>query len=94
MEDTPKDFNVTAEVPCHVGAEIPVIPYFRPGSKELAEAVIAAMKEGRGSGRLTCRIQNPRATGTVGPGQTAGGVLPLVPLPAGIHDEGVLPDGQ
>ena len=41
------------------------------------------MKEGRGSGRLTCRIQNPRATGTVGPGQTAGGVLPLVPLPAG-----------
>ena len=45
MEDTPKDFNVTAEVPCHVGAEIPVIPYFRPGSKELAEAVIAAMKD-------------------------------------------------
>lgn len=44
MENTPKDFNVTAEVPCHVGAEIPVIPYFRPGSKELAEAVIAAMK--------------------------------------------------
>ena len=39
------DFNVTAEVPCHVGAEIPVIPYFRPGSKELAEAVIAAMKD-------------------------------------------------
>ena len=45
MEETPKDFNVTAEVPCHVGAEIPVIPYFRPGSKELAEAVIAAMKD-------------------------------------------------
>ena len=45
MEDTPKDFNVTAEVPCHVGAEIPIIPYFRPGSKELAEAVIAAMKD-------------------------------------------------
>lgn len=45
MEETPKDFNVTAEVPCHVGAEIPVIPYFRPGSKELAEAVIEGMKE-------------------------------------------------
>ena len=45
MEETPKDFNVTAEVPCHVGTEIPVIPYFRPGSKELAEAVIAAMKD-------------------------------------------------
>ena len=28
MEDTPKDFNVTAEVPCHVGAEIPVIALF------------------------------------------------------------------
>ena len=45
MQETPKDFNVTAEVPCHVGSEIPVIPYFRPGSKELAEAVIAGMKE-------------------------------------------------
>ena len=45
MQETPKDFNVTAEVPCHVGSDIPVIPYFRPGSKELAEAVIAGMKE-------------------------------------------------
>ena len=45
MKETPKDFNVTAEVPCHVGEEIPVIPYYRPGSKELAEAVIAAMKD-------------------------------------------------
>ena len=43
--ELPKDFNVTAEVPCHVGAEIPAIPYYRPGSKELAEAVIAAMKD-------------------------------------------------
>ena len=45
MSEQPKDFNVTAEVPCHVGAEIPVIPYYRPGSKELAAAVIAAMKD-------------------------------------------------
>ena len=44
MTETPKDFNVTAEVPCHVGREIPVIPYFRPGSPELAEAVKAALK--------------------------------------------------
>ena len=36
MSATPKDFNVTAEVPCHEGREIPVIPYFRPGSPELA----------------------------------------------------------
>ena len=28
-----------------MGAEIPVIPYYRPGSKELAAAVVAAMKE-------------------------------------------------
>ncbi len=45
MQDTPKNFNVTAEVPCHVGAEIPVIPYYRPGSKELAAAVIDAMRD-------------------------------------------------
>ena len=45
MKETPKDFNVTAEVPCHVGADIPVIPYYRPGSRELAEAVIEAMKD-------------------------------------------------
>ena len=35
----------TAVVPCHVGSEIPVIPYFRPGSPELAEQVKAALKD-------------------------------------------------
>lgn len=45
MKNRPTNFNVTAEVPCHVGSEIPVIPYFRPGSPELAQAVVAAMKE-------------------------------------------------
>lgn len=45
MKNKPTNFNVTAEVPCHVGKEIPVIPYYRPGSPELAEAVIAAMKD-------------------------------------------------
>lgn len=45
MQDIPENFNVTAEVPCHVGSEIPVIPYFRPGSKELAEHVKAALKD-------------------------------------------------
>lgn len=45
MENIPSDFNVTAEIPCHVGSEIPVIPYFRPGSPELAEHVVAAMKD-------------------------------------------------
>ena len=45
MKELPNDYNVTAEVPCHVGSSIPVVPYYRPGSKELADAVIAAMKE-------------------------------------------------
>lgn len=45
MKELPDDYNVTAEVPCHVGSSIPVVPYYRPGSKELADAVIAAMKE-------------------------------------------------
>ena len=45
MENRPTNFNVTAELPCHVGTEIPQIPYYRPGSKELADAVIAAMKD-------------------------------------------------
>lgn len=45
MENIPANFNVTAEVPCHVGSEIPLIPYFRPGSPQLAQAVVEAMKE-------------------------------------------------
>ena len=44
MRNKPSNFNVTAEVPCHVGKEIPIIPYYRPGSPELAEAVKAALK--------------------------------------------------
>lgn len=45
MKDKPKNFNVVAEVPCYCGKEIPVIPYFRPGSKELAEAVTGALTD-------------------------------------------------
>ena len=44
MKNKPLDFNVTLEVPYHVG-EVAVLPYFRPGSPELAEAVIEAMQE-------------------------------------------------
>ena len=44
MRNKPTNFNVTAEVPVHVGKEIPVIPYYRPGSPELANAVVAAMQ--------------------------------------------------
>lgn len=45
MRRKPVNFNVTAEVPCHVGREIPVIPYYRPGSPELAKAVVEAMRD-------------------------------------------------
>lgn len=45
MKKRPSNFNFTAECPIHVGREIPMIPYFRPGSPELASHVIAAMKE-------------------------------------------------
>lgn len=45
MSRLPEDFNVTAEIPCHVGSEIPVVPYFRPGSAELAGHVKAALKK-------------------------------------------------
>ena len=44
MTDIPTNFNVTAEIPCHVGSEIPVIPYFRPGWPELAEHVKEALR--------------------------------------------------
>ncbi len=45
MKDKPTDFNVTAEVPCYCGKEIPVLPYHRPGSPELAKAVTEAMTD-------------------------------------------------
>jgi ribulose-5-phosphate 4-epimerase/fuculose-1-phosphate aldolase len=44
MKEKPADFNVTAEVPCYCGREIPVVPYCRPGSPELAKAVLDAMQ--------------------------------------------------
>ena len=39
----PETLNFTAEVPLHVGDTIPAIPFLRPGSKELADAVVSAM---------------------------------------------------
>ncbi len=44
-KERPVDFNFTAECPIHVGREIPMIPYFRPGSPELAAHVVEAMKD-------------------------------------------------
>ncbi|MBQ0112570.1 MAG: class II aldolase/adducin family protein [Bacteroidales bacterium] len=43
-EDRPKNINVTAEMPLHVGRVIPEIPFYRPGSPELANAVVDALK--------------------------------------------------
>lgn len=45
MKEKPTNFNVTVELPCHVGKEIPIIPYYRPGSAELAQAVTNALKD-------------------------------------------------
>lgn len=45
MKNKPTDFNVIAEVPCYCGKEIPVVPYFRPGSPELAQSVTDALKD-------------------------------------------------
>ena len=44
-EVRPKNYNVTAEVPLHVGRVIPEIPFYRPGSPELAEAVVNALRD-------------------------------------------------
>lgn len=59
MKNKPTNFNVTAEIPCHIGAEIPVVPYFRPGSKELADAVLEALRNHNGAlmskhGQVVC----------------------------------------
>jgi ribulose-5-phosphate 4-epimerase/fuculose-1-phosphate aldolase len=58
-KELPKTLNFTAEVPLHVGDDIPVIPFLRPGSKALAEAVVEAMREHNSvmllkHGQVTC----------------------------------------
>ncbi len=44
MKDKPDNFNVTIEIPCYCGRDIAIVPYYRPGSTELAQAVTAAMQ--------------------------------------------------
>jgi ribulose-5-phosphate 4-epimerase/fuculose-1-phosphate aldolase len=43
MKDKPTNFNVTAEIPIHVGREIPVVPYYSPGTPELGQSVTEAL---------------------------------------------------
>jgi len=43
--ERPENYNVTAEIPLHVGRIIPEIPFYRPGSPELAKAVVDALKD-------------------------------------------------
>ena len=43
-KDRPASIAVTAEVPLHVGRVIPEIPFTTPGSPELAEAVVNALR--------------------------------------------------
>lgn len=45
MTDAPHNLNFTAEMALHVGEEIPHIPYFRPGSPELAQHVVDALTD-------------------------------------------------
>lgn len=35
MKEISSDFNVTAEIPCHVGSDIPVVPYFRTVARSI-----------------------------------------------------------
>lgn len=44
-KDRPTNINVTAEVPLHVGRVIPEVPFLRPGSPELADAVVEALSK-------------------------------------------------
>ncbi len=43
MEKKPENYIVTAEVFCYCGRKIPVVPYYRPGSPELAKGVTEAL---------------------------------------------------
>ena len=43
MKKNPDNFNVSIEIPCYCGREIAIVPYYRPGSAELAKAVSEAL---------------------------------------------------
>lgn len=45
MKVKPTNFNLTSEIPYHIGSEIPVLPYYLPGTPELAQAVVTALTD-------------------------------------------------
>jgi len=45
MKEKPSNFNVISEIPYHIGKNIAIVPYFVPGTPQLANAVIDALKE-------------------------------------------------
>lgn len=45
LKEKPTDFNVTLEIPIYIGEKIPVIPFLKPGSEEVASAVLSAMSQ-------------------------------------------------
>ena len=53
MENKPENYNVTLEIPLYVGTSIPVIPFYLPGSDELARAVVEAMGSGADAALLS-----------------------------------------
>lgn len=53
MENKPANFNVTLEIPLYIGTSVPVIPFYLPGSDELARAVVEAMGSGADAALLS-----------------------------------------
>ncbi len=53
MENKPANFNVTLEIPLYIGTSVPVIPFYLPGSDELAQAVVEAMRNGANAALLS-----------------------------------------
>lgn len=45
MKNIPENFNLTTEIPYHVGETIAVVPFLLPGSTKLAQAVTEALTQ-------------------------------------------------
>lgn len=45
MKEKPSNFNIISEIPYHIGKNIAIVPYFVPGTPQLANAVVEALKD-------------------------------------------------